>query len=276
MAQSVRCFAGPAKLDEKFHELSSRKCRSLPHQMRTLDRYIFREVAVTCIAVTLVLLVILLSNQLARVLSQAAANDFPREVVFTLIGLTSAGYLTVVVPDRLLPGDHARARAPVSRERDGGDPVVRRRAGGPVPADRRARPGRSWRCWSGCRSGRSRAPPRARSRSASRRCAMRSSARSSRAGSAPSAAATSCSTPSASTTTASCTTSTSSSIAPRSRATKARWRSGSRPAPSSAAPGRPSRPSSSTTAAATKACREAASSASSSSPRAASRSGSAS
>ena len=45
--------------------------------MRTLDRYIFREVAVTCIAVTIVLLVILLSNQLARVLSQAAANDFP-------------------------------------------------------------------------------------------------------------------------------------------------------------------------------------------------------
>ena len=54
--------------------------------MRTLDRYIFREVAVTCIAVTLVLLVILISNQLARVLSQAAANDFPREVVFALIG----------------------------------------------------------------------------------------------------------------------------------------------------------------------------------------------
>jgi lipopolysaccharide export system permease protein len=53
--------------------------------MRTLDRYIFREVAVTCLAVTVVLLVILLSNQLARVLSQAAANDFPRQVVFALI-----------------------------------------------------------------------------------------------------------------------------------------------------------------------------------------------
>ena len=52
----------------------------------------------TWLAVTFVLLVILLSNQLARVLSQAAANDFPREVVFTLIGLTSVGYLTVVVP----------------------------------------------------------------------------------------------------------------------------------------------------------------------------------
>jgi lipopolysaccharide export system permease protein len=66
--------------------------------VRTLDRYIFREVAVTWIAVTGVLLVILLSNQLARVLSQAAANDFPRGVVLALIGLTSAGYLSVIVP----------------------------------------------------------------------------------------------------------------------------------------------------------------------------------
>jgi len=66
--------------------------------LRTLDRYIFREVAVTWVAVTGVLLVILLSNQLARVLSQAAANNFPRGVVLSLIGLTSAGYLTVIVP----------------------------------------------------------------------------------------------------------------------------------------------------------------------------------
>ncbi len=66
--------------------------------MRTLDRYLLREVAETWLAVTGVLLVILLSNQLARVLSQAAANDFPRDVVFSLIGLTSAGYLTVIVP----------------------------------------------------------------------------------------------------------------------------------------------------------------------------------
>jgi lipopolysaccharide export system permease protein len=50
------------------------------------------------VAVTGVLLVILLANQLARVLSQAAANDFPREVVLVLIALTSAGNLVVVVP----------------------------------------------------------------------------------------------------------------------------------------------------------------------------------
>lgn len=47
---------------------------------------------------TLVLLVILLANQLARVLSQAAANDFPREVVLALIGLTTTGNLSVIVP----------------------------------------------------------------------------------------------------------------------------------------------------------------------------------
>jgi lipopolysaccharide export system permease protein len=50
------------------------------------------------LAVSGVLLLILVSNQLARVLSRAAANDFPREVVFALIGLTSAGYLPVVIP----------------------------------------------------------------------------------------------------------------------------------------------------------------------------------
>jgi len=66
--------------------------------LRTLDRYVFREVAANWFAVTGVLLVILLSNQLARVLSQAAANDFPRHVVLSLIGLTTAGYLTLIVP----------------------------------------------------------------------------------------------------------------------------------------------------------------------------------
>jgi lipopolysaccharide export system permease protein len=66
--------------------------------LRKLDRYVFQEVAANWFAVTAVLLVILLSNQLARVLSQAAANDFPRHVVLSLIGLTTAGYLTLIVP----------------------------------------------------------------------------------------------------------------------------------------------------------------------------------
>ncbi len=47
---------------------------------------------------TVVLLAILLANQLARVLSQAAANDFPRDVVFALIGLTTTGNLSIIMP----------------------------------------------------------------------------------------------------------------------------------------------------------------------------------
>ncbi|HMN43446.1 MAG TPA: LPS export ABC transporter permease LptF [Povalibacter sp.] len=75
-----------------------RPVRAEVSALRTLDRYVFREVAVTWLAVTVVLLAILLANQLARVLSQAAANDFPREVVFALIGLTTTGNLSIIMP----------------------------------------------------------------------------------------------------------------------------------------------------------------------------------
>jgi len=63
-----------------------------------LDRYLLREVAQTSVAVTGVLLVILLSNQLARVLGQAAQSEFPGGVVLALIGLTTLQQLTVLVP----------------------------------------------------------------------------------------------------------------------------------------------------------------------------------
>ena len=63
-----------------------------------LDRYLLREVAQTFVAVTGVLLVILLSNQLARVLGQAAQSGFPGDVVLRLIGLTTLQQLTVLVP----------------------------------------------------------------------------------------------------------------------------------------------------------------------------------
>lgn len=69
---------------------------------RTFDRYVFREVAWSWVAVTGVLLVILLSNQLARILGQAASNGFPREVVWSLIALSSFTNLTVLVPVGLL------------------------------------------------------------------------------------------------------------------------------------------------------------------------------
>jgi lipopolysaccharide export system permease protein len=72
--------------------------------MNRLDRYLLREVTWTFIGVTGVLLLVLMSNQFARVLGQAAQNDFPGAVVVTLLGLTTLQQLTVLVPIGLFLG----------------------------------------------------------------------------------------------------------------------------------------------------------------------------
>ena len=66
--------------------------------MRILDRYVLREAARTWAAVTAVLLFILLSNQFARVLGDAAKDKLPRDAVFSVIGLTALQYLTILIP----------------------------------------------------------------------------------------------------------------------------------------------------------------------------------
>ncbi|MBT8136966.1 MAG: LPS export ABC transporter permease LptF [Gammaproteobacteria bacterium] len=63
-----------------------------------INKYLTREVFSAWLAVTVVLLFILLSNQFARVLGDAAAGKLPRDAVFQIIGLTSITYLTVLVP----------------------------------------------------------------------------------------------------------------------------------------------------------------------------------
>ncbi|MBT8131036.1 MAG: LPS export ABC transporter permease LptF, partial [Gammaproteobacteria bacterium] len=63
-----------------------------------INKYLTREVIYAWLGVTAVLLFILLSNQFARVLGDAAAGKLPRDVVLQIIGLTSIGYLTVLVP----------------------------------------------------------------------------------------------------------------------------------------------------------------------------------
>ena len=65
---------------------------------RILDRYIFREIAVTWLGVTMVLLVILLTNQFARVLGDVAKGRLPKDAAFEVIGLSAAQYLTLLVP----------------------------------------------------------------------------------------------------------------------------------------------------------------------------------
>ena len=65
---------------------------------RILDRYIFREIAQSWLAVTTVLLFILLTNQLARVLGDVAKDKLPKDAIFQIIGLTGLQYLTILVP----------------------------------------------------------------------------------------------------------------------------------------------------------------------------------
>jgi len=66
--------------------------------IRILDRYIFREIAQTWLAVTMVLLFILLTNQFARVLGDVAKDRLPRDAIFEIIGLTGLQYLTILLP----------------------------------------------------------------------------------------------------------------------------------------------------------------------------------
>lgn len=72
--------------------------------LRILDRYILREVVVSWLAVTGVLLAILLTNQVARVLERAAESQYPRGVVLELILLSVVQNLSLVVPVGLLLG----------------------------------------------------------------------------------------------------------------------------------------------------------------------------
>ena len=66
--------------------------------LRILDRYLFREVAQSWLAVTSILLFILLTNQFAQVLGDVAKDRVPRDAVFQVLGLTAIQYLTLLVP----------------------------------------------------------------------------------------------------------------------------------------------------------------------------------
>ena len=70
--------------------------------LRILDRYILREVLVSWLSVSGVLLAILITNQVARVLERAAESQYPRGVVLELIGLGAVQYLSLILPVSLL------------------------------------------------------------------------------------------------------------------------------------------------------------------------------
>jgi lipopolysaccharide export system permease protein len=72
--------------------------------LRILDRYILREVLVSWLSVSGVLLAILITNQVARVLERAAESQYPRGVVLELIALGAVQNLSLILPVGLLLG----------------------------------------------------------------------------------------------------------------------------------------------------------------------------
>jgi len=63
-----------------------------------LDRYVLRETVQAWLVVTVVLLLILVTNQFATVVGDAAADKLPRDAIFRVMALTSVQYLTILVP----------------------------------------------------------------------------------------------------------------------------------------------------------------------------------
>jgi len=66
--------------------------------LKTLDRYIFREISTTWFAVTVVLLVIMVANILARILSKVTDGSLPADALLTLVGLKVISLLVTLIP----------------------------------------------------------------------------------------------------------------------------------------------------------------------------------
>jgi lipopolysaccharide export system permease protein len=69
-----------------------------------ISRYVLRETIGAWFVVLAVLLVIFMSNQFAETLGDAAADNLPRDAVFSIFGLTSMQYLTMLTPMALFLG----------------------------------------------------------------------------------------------------------------------------------------------------------------------------
>lgn len=69
-----------------------------------ISRYIFRETFGSWLVVMAVLFLIFMTNQLADILGDAAADRLPREAVAAIFGLTALRYITLLTPIALFLG----------------------------------------------------------------------------------------------------------------------------------------------------------------------------
>ena len=72
--------------------------------MNLIGRYIFREAFGSWLMVMAVLFLIFMTNQLADILGDAAADRLPRDAVLAILGLTALRYLMLLTPITLFLG----------------------------------------------------------------------------------------------------------------------------------------------------------------------------
>jgi lipopolysaccharide export system permease protein len=72
--------------------------------LRILDRYILRELALSVLAITIVLLVVVAGGTFARVLQQVAQGSYPASVMFDVLGLKLLAALPGILPLALFLG----------------------------------------------------------------------------------------------------------------------------------------------------------------------------
>ena len=123
-----------------------------------LDRYLLREVTVTSVAVTGVLLVILAVQPAGARAGAGGPGRLPGQRGADADRAHHAAAAHGAGADRAVPGHRAGARSPVPRERDDGDGGLRRRTARHLPADPAVHGRWSWCCSRGCRSGSCRRP----------------------------------------------------------------------------------------------------------------------
>jgi len=75
-----------------------------PFALRTVDRYLVRELAAGFLAATAILLLVMVGGAVADLLAKIAKGRIPADLLFTLIGLRTVGTLTILVPLAVLLG----------------------------------------------------------------------------------------------------------------------------------------------------------------------------
>jgi lipopolysaccharide export system permease protein len=69
-----------------------------------IRRYMLKEIGITFLGVTLLLLLIFVSGTFVRILAEAAEGDYPAKVVISLFALKSVGSMVLVLPISLFLG----------------------------------------------------------------------------------------------------------------------------------------------------------------------------